>query len=444
MATVLIIDDEENLRTLLARIISLEGFTVLQAGTLNTGRQMLQKESIQVVLCDVKLPDGNGVDFVNEIKPQFPFVEIILLTAYGTIKDGVQSIKNGAFDYITKGDDNDRVLPLLYRAVEKIKLQKRIQQLEAKVQKEYSFDAIIGNSKEILEAVAIAKKVAPTEAGILLLGETGTGKEVFARAIHNGSNRNTKIFQALNCSALSKEILESELFGYKAGAFTGADKDKKGLIQEADGGTLFLDEIGDMPADLQAKLLRVLENHSFIKVGDTKPTNVDVRIIAATNRDLDQDVKDGKFRDDLFYRLNVISIVLPALRDRKKDIPELADHFMKIFAAKANTIISGMSKEFQEHLQSHPWKGNIRELKNIMERAVILADGPILTVANLPLELQSNDPEENGDNFELASVEKIHIRKVLKHTGGNKTEASRLLGIGMTTLYRKIEEYKLG
>lgn len=444
MANILIIDDEENLRTLLARIISLEGFTVLQAGNLKTGRQILQKESIQVVLCDVKLPDGNGVDFLKEAKPQFPFVEIILLTAYGTIKDGVQSIKNGAFDYITKGDDNDRVLPLLNRAIEKIKLQKRIRQLEAKVQKEYGFDAIIGNSNEIREAIAIAKKVAPSEAGILLLGETGTGKEVFARAIHTGSNRNTKIFQALNCSALSKELLESELFGYKAGAFTGADKEKKGLIQEADGGTLFLDEIGDMPADLQAKLLRVLENHSFIKVGDTKPTDADVRIIAATNRDLEQDVKEGRFREDLFYRLNVISIVLPALRDRKKDIPVLADHFMKIFAAKANRLISGMSKDFLEHLQLHSWKGNIRELKNIMERAVILANGPVLTVANLPLDLQTIDPEDNQDNFELAYAEKTHIRKVLKHTGGNKTEAAKLLGIGITTLYRKIEEYKLG
>jgi len=444
MPTILIIDDEEKLRTLLARIISLEGFTVLQAGTLKAGIKVLQKELVDVLICDVKLPDGNGVTILHEIKSEFPYTEIILLTAYGNIADGVQAMKDGAFDYITKGDDNDRIIPLLYRAMEKVTLHRRVQQLEAKVQKQYGFDSIIGGSKELLEAVSIAKKVAPTDASVLLLGETGTGKEVFAQAIHNGSSRNTKSFQALNCSALSKELLESELFGYKAGAFTGANHDKKGLIQEADGGTLFLDEIGDMPTDLQVKLLRVLENHSFIKVGDTKSTNVDVRIIAATNRDLSGDVKNGKFREDLFYRLNVFSIALPALRERGKDIPVLAAHYLKLFAAKANTLVNGMSKEFLEHLQSHAWKGNIRELKNIMERAVILADGPQLTVTNLPLELQTINQAGNVDNFELAHAEKRHIQKVLKHTSGNKTEASRLLGIGIATLYRKIEEYKLG
>jgi DNA-binding NtrC family response regulator len=443
MGNILIIDDEEKLMGLLSRIISLEGYTVLQAATIKAGIKILQKEPIDVLLCDVKLPDGNGVDFVKVVKQDFPKTEIILLTAFGNITDGVQAMKNGAFDYITKGDDNDRILPLLSRAIEKVQLQKRVYQLEAKVQKQYGFDAILGVSSEINQSVLMAKKVALTDAGVLLLGETGTGKEVFAQAIHQGSKRSLKPFLALNCSAISKDLLESELFGYKAGAFTGANHDKKGLIQEADKGTLFLDEIGDMPLELQAKLLRVLENHSFIKVGDNEATKVDVRIIAATNRDLAQDVKRGVFREDLFYRLNIFTIALPPLRERKKDIPLLADFYLKLFSSKANNEVKSMSKEFLERLQVHTWKGNIRELKNVMERAVILANGPELDINDLPADIQLNASNEEGKGFEMAKIEKLHILKVLKHTAGNKTEAAKLLGIGIATLYRKIEEYKL-
>jgi transcriptional regulator with PAS, ATPase and Fis domain len=278
-----------------------------------------------------------------------------------------------------------------------------------------------------------------------LLGETGTGKEVFAQAIHNGSKRTGKPFMALNCSAFGKEILESEIFGHKAGAFTGAIKDKKGLIEEATTGTLFLDEIGEMHIELQSKLLRVLETNEFIKVGDTKPTKVDVRIIAATNRDLQQEVKEGKFREDLFYRLNVFTISLPSLRDRKKDIPVLAQHFLKIYAQKSNTRIETMGHSFLDQLQQHDWKGNIRELKNIMERAVILTEGTELTIESLPIELQTTNLNTQGalSAFDLASVEKLHIQRVLNHTKGNKTETAKLLNIGLTTLYRKIEEYKI-
>jgi two-component system, NtrC family, response regulator len=444
--TVLIIDDEEKLRTLLSRIIRLEGFTVLEAESFKIGNRSLEKEDIDVVLCDVKLPDGNGVDFVRDIKLRFPSLEVILLTAYGNIADGVRAMKNGAFDYITKGDDNDKIIPLLGRAMEKVQLQKRVAQLEKQVGKRYTFDAILGSSPLITDAISLAKKVAPTDATVLLLGETGTGKEVFAQAIHNGSKRTGKPFLALNCSAFGKELLESELFGHKAGAFTGANKDKKGLIEEANLGTLFLDEIGEMHIDLQAKLLRVLETSEFIKVGDTKSTRVNVRIIAATNRDLQQEVNVGKFREDLFYRLNVFTISLPALRDRKKDIPFIAEYYLRFFAAKGNKRIDGVSKEFLEHLQRHEWKGNIRELKNVIERAAILSDGPQLTVDNLPSDMQVTSFQTNGplSAFDLASVEKLHIQRVLNHTKGNKTEASRLLNIGLTTLYRKIEEYHIG
>jgi two-component system, NtrC family, response regulator len=442
--TILLIDDEDKLRTLLKRIIGLEGFTVHEAANLKIASKILEKEHIDVVLCDVKLPDGNGVDFIKQVKARFPEIEIILLTAYGNIADGVQAMKSGAFDYITKGDDNDKIIPLLNRAFEKVQLQKKIEQLEKRIGKNYGFDDIIGESPLIQEAISLSRKVAPTDATVLLLGETGTGKEVFAQAIHNASKRGSKAFLAINCSSFSKELLESELFGHKAGAFTGAIKDKKGLLEEVKEGTLFLDEIGEMAVELQSKLLRVLETKEYIKVGDTKTTKMNVRLITATNRDLQQEVNEGKFREDLFYRLNVFTIHLPALRDRKKDIPFLAAYFMKVFADKVNTKITSMDKEFVEHLQQNDWKGNIRELKNVMERAVILSDSNELTIDCLPLELQTSSYQsESMLAFDLASIEKQHIQRVLNHTKGNKTEAAKLLNIGLTTLYRKIEEYNL-
>ena len=445
MHTVLIIDDEEKLRSLMKRIISLEGFAVIEAGNLKQAEKILEKEQPEVLLCDVKLPDGNGVDFVSKVKSKYPAVEIILLTAYGNIPDGVQAIKNGAFDYIIKGDDNEKIIPLLNRAIEKVQLQRRVQQLQKQVGHQYSFENILGSSPTIQEAVQLAKKVATANTTVLLLGETGTGKEVFAQAIHQGSKRNDQPFIAVNCSSFSKELLESEIFGHKAGAFTGAIKEKKGLIEEANHGTLFLDEIGEMPMDLQTKLLRVLETNEFIKVGDSKPSNVDVRIIAATNRDLKQDVEHGKFREDLFYRLNVFTISLPPLRERKKDIPVLADHFLNLFADKTNKRINSIQPEVLKQLQAHDWKGNIRELKNTIERAVILEDSDQLTLSSLPFELQNieTNPHDNLSAFNLSTVEKLHIQKILHHTKGNKTKAAELLGIGLTTLYRKMEEYQI-
>lgn len=439
---VLIVDDEEKLRNLLARLIRLEGFAVTEAGTLKAAFKAIEREEPDVIICDVKLPDGNGIGFIKEAKAKYPVIEIILLTAYGNIRDGIQAMKNGAFDYITKGDDNDRVIPLLNKAIEKAELQKKVIRLENQIGKKYSFDSIIGSSKSLTDAINLAKKVSPTDATVLLLGETGTGKEVFAQAIHTASARTSKSFLALNCSALSKELLESEIFGYKSGAFTGAIKDKRGLIEEANEGTLFLDEIGEMPIDLQSKLLRLLETSEFIKVGDTKSTKVNVRFIAATNRKLQEEVKEGKFREDLFYRLNVFAIELPPLRDRRSDIPLLVDFYIYFFAAKINKKIKGISKEAQELLKQSYWKGNIRELKNIIERAVILEDGEFITEASLPYDFKS--PTAIPENmYDLSVVEKQHIQKVLQYTNGNKTETARLLNIGLTTLYRKIEEYKI-
>ena len=439
---ILIIDDEEKLRGLMAKIVSLEGFKVVEASNAKEGLKKLEQEEFNVVICDVKLPDANGVDLTRKLKEISPAAEVIMITAYGLIADGVKAIKNGAFDYVTKGDDNDKILPLLYKAVEKSVLQQRLHRLEKKVTKQYGFENIIGTSKQIQEAVMHAKKVASTDATVLLLGETGTGKEVFAQAIHYGGNRKDKNYVAVNCSALGKDILESELFGHKAGAYTGANKDTKGLFEEADGGTIFLDEIGEMNPNLQTKLLRVLETNEFLKVGDSKPTKVDVRVIAATNRDLQKESDAGHFRSDLFYRLAVFQISLPALRERPKDIEPLATHFLTLFAAKVNKPAPGMSPEFLEKLKTYPWKGNIRELKNIMERMLILSDNPVLTPADLPFEIKTS-ASANSNSFSLAGIEMQHIQKILAYTKGNKTEAAKLLNIGLTTLYRKLEEYKI-
>ncbi len=438
---ILIIDDEEQLRKLLSRIISLEGFKVEEAGTLKAAFDILKRKEVDVILCDVKLPDGHGVNFVKEAKEKFPLIEIILLTAYGNIPDGVQAIKNGAFDYITKGNDNDRLVPLLYQAMNKVVMQKK-SAIKIKDKTSYRFEDIIGNSPAIKEAIKLSAKIAPTEANVLLLGETGTGKEVFANAIWANSRRAKNSFIAINCSAFTKELLEGELFGHKAGAYTGATSDKKGLIELADEGTLFLDEIGELNIDLQAKLLRVIENGEFIKLGDVKTTKVNIRIIAATNRELAKSVEEKIFREDLYYRLNVFSIQLPALRNRVEDIPALSNYFLSYYSARENKEDLHLNKDALKLLQQHSWRGNIRELSNVLERAVILADEKEVLPEHLPYEIQTGDKTSSA-NLSLASVEKIHIEKVLDHTKGNKTKAAEFLGIGLTTLYRKMEEYHI-
>lgn len=447
---ILIIDDEEKLRNLLARIISIEGFDVVQAGDCKSALKKMEHTDIDIVLCDVKLPDGNGVELTQKIKQTYPCVEIILLTAYGNIPDGVQAIKNGAFDYITKGDDNNKIIPLINRAAEKVDLAKRVRLLEKQLGEKHSFDTIIGKSKPLQQAIELAKKVAQTDTTVLLTGETGTGKEVFAQAIHQASQRNKQGFVAINCSAFSKELLESEMFGHKAGAFTGAIKDQKGLFEEAHNGTIFLDELGEMPLDLQAKLLRVIETGELLKIGESKPTKINVRIIAATNRDLKNEIELGHFREDLFYRIAVFQIHLPALRERIVDIELLAHHFLKIFSTKTNKKIKSIAPDCLEALKQHNWRGNIREVKNIIERSVILTDSDELTLENLPNDLQnllSTDTlppnSKQLSAFDLASAEKLHIQKVMNYTNGNKTRTAELLNIALTTLYRKLEEFKI-
>ena len=439
----LVIDDEERLRKLLARILQLEGFDVIEAATAREGLRRLGQDVVDVVISDVKLPDINGIELTKTIKSNYPATEIIVLTAYGTIGDGVTAIKNGAFDYITKGDDNERIIPLVNKAMDKAILQRRVLELESKLNLKFGFDRIIGTSPAITAAIKLAQRVAATDTTVLLLGETGTGKEVFAEAIHQSSPRSSKPFVAINCSAFSKELLESELFGHKAGSFTGANKDKKGLFEEANGGTIFLDEIGELDHDLQAKLLRVLESQQFIKIGDTKTTQVSVRILAATNRDLQDEVARGAFRSDLFYRLSVFQVTLPAIRERKKDIATLTQAFMHHFAAKVSKQITGYTDDFLQKLEAYNWPGNVRELKNIIERAVILCDSHELDASLLPYEFETATLKSGNpvSAFDLSAVEKLHIQRVLNHTHGNRAEASRLLNIGIATLYRKLKEY---
>lgn len=442
-ANILIIDDERDIRNLLSRIIKLEGYEVFEADSGRKGLKLLEQEKIHAVICDVKLPDANGLELVPQIKKISPQSEVILLTAFGTIPDSVTAIKSGAFDYITKGDDNNKIIPLVNKAVDKALLQFRVQELEEAMGERYRFDKIVGKSKPMIQAVKLAKKVATTDTTVLLTGETGTGKEVFAQAIHYESGRKLKPFVAINCSALGKELLESEMFGHKAGSFTGATRDKQGLFEEANHGTIFLDEIGEMDLALQAKLLRVLETGTFFKVGESKETKVDVRVIAATNRDLQMESEAGNFRLDLFYRLSVFTIRLPSLSERKDDIPLLADHFIQMFTARMNRKPLTMNDTFLKALVNHPWKGNIRELKNVIERAVILATDDELTLDCLPFDFTYTESGSPTDMLKLAEIEKLHIRKVLAYTNGNKTRTAELLGIGLATLYRKIEEYKL-
>jgi two-component system, NtrC family, response regulator len=437
---VLIIDDEANLRGLLARIIQLEGYSVTETENGKNAWKQLESETFQVVITDVKLPDTNGVDFTSRIKSSFPATEVIVLTAYGTIQDGVKAIKNGAFDYVTKGEHQSKIIPLVSKATEKALLQQKVSDLENRLSKRFGFDQITGASPAILHAIDLARKVTPTETTVLILGETGVGKEIFAEAIHYESSRKAKSWVAVNCSAFAKDLLESELFGHLEGSFTGATKSRKGLLEEAHEGTLFLDEIGELNIDLQAKILRVLETGEFYRVGDSKSRRVHVRLIAATNRDLDQEIKSGKFREDLFYRLSVFTINIPPLRERLEDIEPLVNHFIQFFSIKTNKKVKGVDGNFQKALKSHLWKGNIRELKNVIERCVILVEGDILTSDLLPFDFNVTS---NVTSFDLAVVEKNHIQKVLHFTKGNKTETARLLNIGLTTLYRKIQDYQI-
>ncbi|NML64301.1 sigma-54-dependent Fis family transcriptional regulator [Hymenobacter sp. RP-2-7] len=444
--TILVIDDEELLRHALVRTLELEGYSVLAAPDAYRGLQLLRERAAEVlvVLSDVKLPDGRGLDLLPRYKALAPLAEVVLLTAYGTIADGVQAMKSGAFDYLTKSDADEQLVVVVERAATKARLQHRVADLEKKVGAQHSFEALIGTAPALEQAKKMAQQVAPTEATVLLTGPTGAGKELFAQAIHQASPRRRQPFVALNCSAFPKELLESELFGYRKGAFTGAQADKKGLFEEASGGTLFLDEIGELESGAQAKLLRALETQEFTKLGDGRPTRVNVRVLAATNRDLKQQGEAGHFRPDLYYRLSVVVIAVPPLSARRTDVPALVRHFAQHFGVRLRQPPLQISPEALRALEHYDWPGNIRELKNVVERGAILTPpGQPLALEDLPLEIQRSGGPASDDPRTLRNAERRHVQLILEACGGNKAEAARVLGVAHTTLYRKIQEYGL-
>lgn len=445
---ILVVDDDVQFCNLLGRVLSLEGYTVFRCYDIQSSTALLEKERIDFVLLDALLPDGNGAFFTKEIKSHYPKIQTVILTGNPDIHNCVTSIKNGASDYIIKGED---IGTIIQAVKEQLSYYSRTEFLlpapeEKKTEAVFGFHNIIGESEIFQDALDLAKKVAKTDAAVLLLGETGTGKELFAKAIHTSSSRHAGAFMAINCSSFSKELLESELFGYRAGAFTGAVRDKKGLLEEADKGTLFLDEVGEIDKDLQARLLRVLESGEFIKIGGSTVNRVSIRLISATNRNLTNKVKAGKFREDLFYRLNSFAIQLPPLRERKNDILLLTEYFVKLFSKKLGKHITGITKEFESFLLNYQWKGNIRELKNIIERSVILSASSILTEETLPYEILSYRFKKSGSStapFDLNIFERLHIQKVLISAKWNKVKAAKMLNISLSTLYRKIEDYML-
>ena len=466
--SILIVEDEASIRSLLAKILGLEGYTIFEASDVTAGREILRSQTIHLVLTDVNLPDANGIDFTKYIKKEYPLIEVIVLTAFCCVKDGVQAMKLVAFDYLAKGDGDERLPLVVQKAMEKAAMNRKLQEMEFRLDSKSSFAKIVGSSQPVQRMLELAKKVAVTDTTVLLLGETGTGKELLAEAVHLASRRRKGNFVAINCAAIPKDLQESELFGHKKGSFTGASSDKKGYFEVAARGTIFLDELGEMSPALQAKLLRVLETRMLNRVGETEPIPVDIRIIAATNRELVSDDNEV-FRRDLYYRLSAFTIDLPALRDRKEDIDLLVMHLLKEHAERANKSISSIDPEFLDYLKRYNWPGNIRELRNVVERAVILADTDRLTPDAFPYEIlnQTNPasvttqtPNTSPNTYstpvtghvnytadpglvDLKSVEQAHILKMLEMTNGNKSEAAKRLDIGLATLYRKLKEYNI-
>ncbi|MBI5197778.1 MAG: sigma-54-dependent Fis family transcriptional regulator [Nitrospirae bacterium] len=444
MATLLIIDDNESMREILTQTLITKGHRVLSAGDTTPGIKKLSEEPVDLVITDLRLPSGTGFDILQSVREHSSFIPVIVMTAYGTIETAVKAVREGAYDFITKPFEPDHLFLLTERALESQRLL-----TENLLLREDAGDVppIIGKSSKLLETLQNAQKVASSRATVLLLGESGTGKELYARTIHQLSDRRNGPFVAVNCAAIPKELLESELFGHEKGAFTGATEKRIGKFEMAHQGTLFLDEIGEMDLNLQAKILRVLQGEPAERVGGNRPVRVDVRVVAASNRDLQEAIRHQIFREDLYYRLNVFPIVIPPLRERKEDIPALAFHFLGRLRRELKKDIQDISVPAMEILIQQPWKGNVRELENCMERACILCDGPVILPEHLGiLERRITSPESRGSLQEAASAaaraaETRMIRQVLSETGGNKSRASEILQVSYKTLLTKIKDY---
>ena len=455
MENILVVDDEKNYTMIIGEILQEEGYTSITASSGMEALDILNNEIIDLILTDVKMPGMSGIQLLEKIKELNPDIPVIIMTAYGSVEKAVDAMHRGAYTFILKPFENQALIAHIAKALSVYKIVQENRRLRDAISSRYSFDNIIGKSRPMQEIYEIIKKVAPSNASVLIEGESGTGKELVAKSLHYNSPRRNKPLIVVNCSAFAETLLESELFGHEKGAFTGASALKKGRFEISDQGTLFLDEIGELPISLQTKLLRVLQEKIIERVGGTLPIPVDFRLIAATNKNLEDEVKNGNFREDLYYRLNVVKTVMPPLRERPEDIPLLIKHFMDKYTneQQPESRVSGITSETVKILCDYQWKGNVRELENILERCILLGSGDMITPSDLPLQVRQNTssfldldgiPQDVGLAETLTAVERRMIRRAMKLSGNVQTKAAQLLGIGKSGLNQKLKKFNLG
>lgn len=447
---ILIVDDEAGMQRLLSRVLERQGYETLTVGSAADALQLIESDSFDLVLTDIQMPGMNGLELLREIKAFDPSLPIIVVTAYGTVESAVESLRAGAYDYITKPFETDEIKLTVAKAFERERLLAENRYLHEELEAKYRFSGIIGSSQVMADVFEMASSVAVSNASVLVTGESGTGKELVARSIHYNSPRKDKPFIVLNCAVYSEGVIESELFGHEKGAFSGAIGTKKGRFELADQGTLFIDEVGEMSPAAQVKLLRVIQEHEFERVGGTRTIKIDVRLVAATNKDLVAEVRAGRFREDLYYRLNVVRLAMPPLRDRREDIEPLVQHFLEKYKAETGKKISEISPRALSALIAHEWPGNVRELQNAIERAVVLCRGDIITPHDLPHEVRGDNEicltlPQTGSNLTdiLDDLERQLIIQTLRREGASQTRAAEALGIARTTLRYKMEKYGL-
>ena len=450
---VLVVDDDEPHAEAVAESLQRVGYECVVATSGRDGLRLIEEQTFDIVITDLIMDGVGGLEVLAKAKRELPDAEVVILTGHGTIKTAVSAMQAGATTYLTKPLDISELRTRVDKASESQRLVRSNIELQRQLNERFGFEGVIGSSPAMHAVVARLRQIAPTSASVLITGESGTGKELVAKAIHNNGPRRYKPFVPLNCAALSENILESELFGHIRGAFTGADRERKGWFEHANGGTLFLDEVGDIPLSTQVKLLRAIETGEIVRVGTNEPIKVNVRLISATNRDLNEAIASGTFRQDLYHRIKVVNVRLPPLRERRDDIPLLIDYFLKDFNASYGKTVKTITPAVRKALAAYSWPGNVRELKNVIESMVVIDSDEILDTDDLTDDLQSIAPATAGATASepshlvgrsLEEVEKHYIAETLKQTGGNREETARLLGIGERTLYRKLKEYGLG
>jgi two-component system NtrC family response regulator len=442
---ILIVEDEDLMRELLTKILAGENYRIYQASSGEEALKLLQDQTLDLVLTDLRLKGMNGLQLLSEVRTLDPEIVVIVMTAYASVETAVEAMRKGAYDYITKPFINEEIRVMLRRALNQRHLSRENRHLKRELRERYRFENIVGNSEAIERVYRLIEKLSAISSNVLISGETGTGKELVARAIHYNSERSDRPFVAVNCGALTESLLESELFGHVKGAFTGAIANKEGFFRQADKGTLFLDELSEISHGLQVKLLRAIQEREVIPVGGREPVKFDVRLIAASNKNLEDEVKKGAFREDLFYRINVITVPLPPLRDRKEDVPLLVNHFLQKYAQRLGKPSVKICREAMQVLVNYDWPGNVRELENMIERAVALCEEDSIEPTDLPEKLTHvKIAIRDLDEYEvtLDALEEQHIRKVLEKVAGDKVKASQILGINLSTLYRKLARYE--